>query len=133
MRHPLASIAAAFAACAAVGLFTAAAVRAEGAGDPAKGKTTFARCAVCHSLDAGVNKVGPSLHGIIGRHSGSIDGYSYSPAMKASNLTWDAATLDKYLASPKALVPGNKMAFPGLPKPEDRGNVIAYLTQASGS
>ena len=133
MRHPPASVAVGLAACATFGLLTAAAVQAQDAGDPAKGKTVFARCAVCHSLEAGQNKVGPSLHGIIGRHSGSIDSFTYSNAMKNSNLTWDEATLDKYLTNPKALVPGNKMAFPGLPKPEDRANVIAYLKQASGS
>ena len=100
-------------------------------GDAAKGKKVFAKCMACHTLEAGKNKVGPSLHGIIGRKSGSIADFSYSDAMKNSNLTWDEATLDVYLTNPKKEVPGNKMAFPGLPKAEDRQNVIAYLKEAS--
>jgi cytochrome c len=104
--------------------------RADEAGDAAKGKKVFAKCMACHTLEAGKNKVGPSLHGVVGRKSGSIEGFSYSDAMKNANLTWDEATLDKYLTNPKAEVPGNKMAFPGLPKAEDRANVIAYLKEA---
>jgi cytochrome c len=102
-------------------------------GDPAAGQKVFVKCQACHSLEAGTNKVGPSLHGLIGRHSASIDSFSYSPAMKSANVTWDPATLDKYLTNPRAMVPGTKMLFPGLPKPEDRANLIAYLKQAAGS
>ena len=69
--------------------------------------------------------------GIIGRKAGQVEGFTYSDAMKNSGLTWDEATLDTYLTAPKKEVPGNKMAFPGLPKPDDRANVIAYLKQAS--
>ena len=116
-----------------VGLWGAAIAQADDAGDAVKGKKIFLKCAACHSLDAGVNKVGPSLHGIIGRASASIAGFNYSDAMKGANLTWDIATIEKYITNPKALVPGNKMAFPGLPKPEDRANLIAYLKEASGS
>ena len=100
-------------------------------GDPAKGEKIFAKCKACHTVEAGKNKVGPSLHGIIGRKSGSVEGFTYSDAMKNAGLTWDEATLDKYLTAPKKEVPGNKMAFPGLPKADDRANVIAYLKQAS--
>jgi cytochrome c len=100
-------------------------------GDAAKGKKVFAKCMACHTLEAGKNKVGPSLHGIIGRKSGSIADFTYSDAMKNANLTWDEATLDVYLTNPKKEVPGNKMAFPGLPKAEDRQNLIAYLKEAS--
>lgn len=133
MRLPTAFVACGFAAFAVSVLLASSAAHAQDAGDPDKGKKIFIRCGACHSLDAGVNKIGPSLHGIIGRPSGSIDTFTYSDAMKNSHLTWDAATLDKYLTNPKALVPGNKMPFPGLPKAEDRANVIAYLKQASGS
>ena len=96
-------------------------------GDPAAGKSVFNKCAVCHSPAAGKNNVGPTLFGIVGRHSATVPGYSYSDAMKAANKTWDEATLGAYLANPQAMVPGTKMTFPGLPKPEDRANVIAYL------
>ncbi|MGL4962150.1 MAG: c-type cytochrome [Inquilinus sp.] len=105
----------------------------DAAGDAAKGKQVFAKCQACHSLEAGTNKLGPSLHGLIGRTSGSIDSFKYSDAMKNAHLTWDEATLDKYLANPKTLVPGTKMVFPGLPKEEDRLAVIAYLKEAGAS
>lgn len=105
----------------------------DAAGDAAKGKQVFAKCQACHSLDAGTNKLGPSLHGVVGRTSGTLDGFRYSDAMKNAHLTWDEATLDKYLANPKTLVPGTKMVFPGLPKEEDRLNVIAYLKDSGAS
>ena len=96
-------------------------------GDAAAGKAVFNKCAICHSPLEGKNVIGPSLFGVVGRHSASIEGFSYSPAMKALDKTWDEATLDTYLTNPKAMVPGTKMVFPGLPKDEDRANVIAYL------
>ncbi len=100
------------------------------AGDPAKGKQIFTKCQVCHSIQAGVNKVGPSLHGVVGRKAGSLDSYNYTDAMKNSGLTWDEATLDKYLTNPRKMVPGTRMIFPGLPREKDRQDVIAYLKQA---
>lgn len=133
MRHSICAIALGLAGFTMSGLWAPMSSFADDAGDAAKGKKIFARCGPCHSLEANVNKVGPSLHGIIGRASASIADFKYSDAMKASNLTWDAATLDKYLANPKTLIPGNKMAFPGIPKPEDRANIIAYLKEAAGS
>jgi cytochrome c len=102
-------------------------------GDLAKGEKVFARCKICHTLDAGVNKVGPSLHGVIGRHAGAVEGFSYSDAMKNSGVTWDDNSLDAYLADPKGFIPGNKMAFAGLKKEQDRQDVIAYLKQAGGA
>src|SRR5665213_1338845 len=66
-------------------------------------------CAVCHSVDAGTNKLGPSLFGIVGRKSATVDSFTYSPAMTKVGLTWDAPTLDKYLTNPQAMVPGTKM------------------------
>jgi cytochrome c len=116
---------------AAASLLSLAAAPSHADGDADKGKKVFVKCMACHTVEAGKNKVGPSLHGIIGRKSGSVEGFTYSDAMKNANLTWDEATLDTYLTNPKKEVPGNKMAFPGLPKPDDRANVIAYLKQAS--
>jgi cytochrome c len=100
---------------------------ARAAGDAAAGKIVFNKCAVCHSTDPAKKGLGPTLFGVVGRHSASVEGFAYSPAMKAADKTWDEATLDVYLTDPKAAVPGTKMIFPGLPKPEDRANVIAYL------
>lgn len=97
------------------------------AADADAGKKVFSKCAVCHTSVAGKNGLGPSLFGVVGRKSASIEGYAYSDAMKSANKTWDAATLDAYLKDPKAVVPGNKMAFAGLPNDTDRANVIAYL------
>jgi cytochrome c len=96
-------------------------------GDAAAGKVIFTKCMACHSPDAGVNKVGPSLHGIVGRPSHSVADYSYSDAMRAYNVTWDAATLDKYLVDPRGIVPGTKMIFAGIKKDQDRQNLISYL------
>ena len=99
--------------------------RAEG--DPAAGKTVFGKCGVCHSAKEGENKIGPSLYGVVGRPSHSIASFNYSAAMSAYNVTWDPATLDHYLADPRAVVTGTKMIFPGLKSDTDRANLIAYL------
>ncbi len=101
------------------------------AGDAAKGKKVYNKCKACHSLKAGKNKIGPSLHGIIGQASASVDGFKYSKAMKGANLTWDEETLQKYLTKPKKFLPGTKMAFPGLKKEKQRDDVIAYLKEAA--
>jgi cytochrome c len=98
------------------------------AADVEAGKATFNKCKACHSDKAGENKIGPSLYGVVGRPSGSIAGFKYSEAMTNAKLTWDAATLDKWLTKPSDLVKGTKMVFPGLPNQADRDNVIAYLT-----
>jgi cytochrome c len=96
-------------------------------GDAVAGKSVFNKCAICHPKEPAKKSIGPTLFGVVGRQSATIEGFSYSDAMKAANKTWDAATLDSYLTDPKALVPGTKMTFPGLLKPEDRANLIAYL------
>jgi cytochrome c len=102
------------------------------AGDPAAGQRVFAQCAGCHATAPGVNKIGPSLAGVVGRKSGTEPGYAYSPAMKNANITWDDGTLDKFLASPAGLVHGTKM-FISVPNSADRQNVIAYLDTLKGS
>jgi cytochrome c len=96
------------------------------AGDPAAGQHIFAECSGCHSATPGENKIGPSLAGVVGRKSGTVAGYSYSPAMRSANITWDDATLDKFLASPNGFVHGTKM-FISVPSGTDRQNVVAYL------
>lgn len=105
--------------------------RAQGVGDAQRGAQVFAQCKVCHSLDAGKNMVGPSLHGLIGRKAGSVPGYAYSPAMKNANVTWNDDTLSKYLSDPKAFIPGDKMVFNGIKDPTRLGDLLAYLNQAT--
>jgi cytochrome c len=97
------------------------------AGDAVKGAIVFNQCKTCHVTDKGVNRVGPSLHGVVGRKAGTVAKYTYSKANKESGLIWTAAKLDEYLAAPQKVVKGTKMAFAGLKKPEDRANVIAFL------
>lgn len=97
------------------------------AGDATAGAVVFKKCLLCHTNEAGKNKIGPSLFGVVGRHSASIPDYNYSEAMKSANKVWDEQTLDVYLTSPKAMVPGTKMTFVGLPDEKDRQDVIAYL------
>ena len=99
-------------------------------GDAAAGATVFVKCKACHENEQGVNKIGPTLKGVVGRKTASVPGYKYSDAMAAKGAAgqvWDEATLTAYLPNPKAMVPGTKMAFAGLKKPEDVQNVIAYL------
>lgn len=109
----------------AILLLGAGAARAEG--DVEQGKTVFNKCKACHLIEGNKNTIGPNLHGVYGRKAAGIDGYKYSPAMEKAGLTWDDATLDKYLADPKAVVPNGKMVFPGLKDEKERQNVIAYL------
>ena len=97
------------------------------AGNAAAGEKVFVQCKTCHVAEKGVNRIGPSLWGVVGRHSGSIPGFNYSAANKNSGLVWDAPTLFRYLEAPQKVVPGTKMAFAGLKKPQDRADVIAYL------
>jgi len=97
------------------------------AADIEAGKATFKKCALCHTNEAGKNKVGPSLFGIVGRKSASLDSYNYSDAMKNFKHTWDPQTLDIYLTDPHAEVPGTKMIFPGIKDKTERANLIAYL------
>ena len=96
-------------------------------GDAAAGRQVYRKCQACHSLEPGKNVLGPSLAGIAGKKSGEAPNYNYSPAMKAANVVWDAATLDAYLVDPQKLVPQNKMPFPGLKTATERKDVIAYL------
>lgn len=108
-----------------------AATPALAGGDAAAGEKAFAKCKVCHTLEAGKNKIGPTLHGLFGRKAGTVEGFAYSDAMKNSGIVWDEDTLKKYLPDPKAMVPGTKMAFAGIKKEDELENLIAYLEQAT--
>jgi len=100
--------------------------------DPVKGKAVLEQCTACHSLEAGQNGVGPTLHGLFGRKSASAEEFNYSPAMRRANITWTPELLDTYLADPQGGVfRGNRMPFSGLPDPQARADLIAYLKQAT--
>lgn len=103
------------------------------AADVEKGKVVFEQCAACHSLGDPGDYDGPTLKGVIGRKAGSLDDYRYSAAMKRSDVTWDAAALDKYVADPQAFIPGNRMAFAGIADTAQRDDLIAYLAVATTS
>jgi cytochrome c len=103
-------------------------------GDAVAGKMVFKKCAPCHSTEP-VNRVGPTLAGIVGRPVATIEDYTYSPAMRAfgeDGKVWSEAQIAEYLMSPKAMVPGTRMTFAGLRKIEDIANLIAYLRAPAG-
>jgi cytochrome c2 len=94
----------------------------------ADGQRQFrARCTGCHTVEAGKTGIGPNLAGVVGRRAGSASGARYSQALANANITWDAATLDKFLTNPKALVPGTTMAI-SIKDANTRAALIAYLT-----
>lgn len=98
--------------------------------DAAAGEKVFNKCRACHQVGPTArNAVGPELNGLIGRHSGVVEGYNYSDANKKSGLTWDEATFTDYIKHPRAKIPGTKMAFVGLSSEKDITNLIAYLKQ----
>lgn len=113
---------------AALALASAARVKAA---DPDNGKKVFDQCAACHSLGEPGDFEGPVLKGVFGRKAGSLEDYRYSAAMKRSDVTWDAASLDKYVTDPQAFIPGNRMAFAGISDKNQRDDLIAYLALAS--
>jgi cytochrome c len=95
-------------------------------GDAVHGKALYQGCQACHSIDD--NDLGPRHRGIVGRRAGSVEDYSYSPALKNSELTWNELTLDRWLLNPSALVPGTKMFFK-IDDPQARADIIAYLKE----
>lgn len=96
-------------------------------GDPVAGEKLFNQCKVCHVLEKDANRVGPSLFGVVGRKAGTVPGYKYSPANLASGAVWSEPTLSQYLDAPMTFMPGTKMMFAGLKKPQDRADIIAFL------
>lgn len=98
--------------------------------DAASGEKIFAQCRACHQIGENAkNAVGPILNGIVGRKSGTVEGYNYTDANKSSGLTFDEATLMEYLENPKAKIPGTKMVYAGLKEESRRKDLIAYLAQ----
>lgn len=127
------SFGSAIGAAAAAALTIAAASPAWADGDPAAGEKVFKKCAVCHMVGPDAKtKVGPPLNGVVGGPWGHFEGFKYSKTLlegKAEGKMWDVALLNEYLEAPKKIIPGGKMSFAGLRSPEDRENVIAYLSQ----
>jgi len=108
-------------------LASASAARAQ---DVAAGEASFKKCLACHSIGEGAkNKVGPVLNGLDGRHSGSVEGYSYSDANKNSGITWTKDQFLEYIKDPKARIPNTKMAFTGIKNEDEAKNLWAYLRQ----
>lgn len=98
--------------------------------DISAGERSFAKCRACHQVGEGArNLVGPELNGLIGRHSGAVEGYSYSNANKNSGLTWDEATFTDYIKDPRAKIPGTKMIFVGIKSEKEIKDLIAFLKQ----
>lgn len=98
-------------------------------GDPARGEAIYARCQGCHSIER--NRIGPMHRGLFGRTAGTVAGFAYSDAMKQSGIVWDDATLDRFLASPREVVPGTKMTYAGIADAQERADLIAYLKAAT--
>src|SRR5215468_7787003 len=94
------------------------------------GKSSFNKCLACHAVGEGAkNKVGPVLNGLDGRHSGSVEGYSYSDANKSSGITWSKEQFLDYIKDPKAKIPGTKMAFAGIKNETEANDLWAYISQ----
>ncbi|MBY0421901.1 MAG: c-type cytochrome [Parvularculaceae bacterium] len=99
-----------------------------------RGQRAFRECAVCHitakpgTPEGDQKLIGPNLFGVVGRKAGSLEGFSYSKAMRESAVVWDATTLDAYIAQPTKEIPGNRMSFAGEPDAQKRADIIAFLT-----
>jgi cytochrome c len=101
------------------------------AGDAARGEQIYGRCLACHAL--AYDRVGPRHCGLIGRRSGSVADFDYSPAMKKAAIVWNEQTLDRFLAAPLQVVPGTKMTYAGVADAKERSDLIAFLARANRS
>jgi cytochrome c len=118
------------------GLVLAGLAQQASAQDAANGERIFARCAVCHGIGDTTKPLGPNLNNVIGRTAGTLEEFAarYSPAMKeagAGGIVWSEETIAEYITDPRAFIPGNRMAFPGLRDEQERADVIAYIKQFS--
>jgi cytochrome c len=110
------------------GLLLAGSATTALAADPAAGEKIFkTQCGICHAVAAGQNRIGPTLFGVVGRPAGSVPGFNYTADHKKLGVTWDAATLDKYLVNPRAMVPDTSMVYAGLKDDAKRADLVAYL------
>ena len=100
-------------------------------GDPLRGEEIYSRCLACHALE--YDRVGPRHCGLLGRRAGKVPGFQYSDAMRRSKLTWDAKTLDRFLADPAKAVPGTTMTYAGVADAKERADLIAWLDAAGRS
>jgi cytochrome c len=106
-------------------LFSAAAA------DAKRGEAVYARCLACHAVE--YDRTGPRHCGLIGRRAGTVPGFAYSEAMKRSGITWNAKTLDRFIANPLKTVPGTSMGYDGVKDAKERADLIAYLESVSPS
>lgn len=103
-------------------------------GDPVAGERLFRQCQACHQVGEDArNRAGPHLNGLIGRHSGSVEGFAYSPALQALDAVWDADLISRYIEDPRGTLPGTRMAYRGMPDELERNDLIAYLATFSNA
>ena len=100
-------------------------------GDAEAGKSSFNQCRTCHVIDPGMNRLGPSLANIVGREAGGVAGFNYSPATADSGIIWTEEKLNQFLEKPARVIPKTKMFYAGMPDPQARANLIAYLKNPS--
>ena len=109
-------------------LLASSTIAANAAGDAKAGATVFKRCAVCHTSDkGGGDGLGPNLYGVVGRKAATRSGYAYSGPLQKAGVIWNEANLTKWVAGPARMVPGNKMAFPGITSKKQQADVVEYL------
>ena len=126
MRNRIQTVVAALIASA-----TACGVANAAQSDPKRGDKLFEECRTCHSVEAGVHGVGPSLKGVFGRKAGTLEDFRYSPQLRRSDITWTPKTLDAFLTDPQQAVPANRMPYSGMPDAKSRADLIEYLMQAT--
>lgn len=101
--------------------------------DYARGRRTWKLCQSCHiTAEGGGNLVGPNLHGLFGREAGTLEGFAYSTALQEADFIWTPDKVDHWLENPRTFLPGNRMTFAGVRKPDDRLAVVAYLMSETG-